>query len=33
LDTNPTLEVFFMAKYDEKFKLAVVQDYETGNES
>lgn len=22
-----------MAKYDEKFKLAVVQDYETGNES
>lgn len=27
------LGVFFMAKYDEKFKLAVVQDYEAGKES
>jgi transposase len=30
LDTNPTLGVFFMAKYDEKFKIAVVQEYLAG---
>jgi transposase len=27
LDTNPTFGVFFMAKYDEKFKSALVQEY------
>jgi transposase len=27
LDTNPTLGVFFMTKYDENFKRSVVQDY------
>jgi transposase len=30
LDTNPTFGVFFMAKYDEKFKRSVVQDYLAG---
>jgi transposase len=30
LDTNPTFGVFFMAKYDEKFKKSVVQDYLAG---
>ena len=27
MDTNPTLGVFFMTKYDEDFKRSVVQDY------
>jgi transposase len=31
LDTNPTFGVFFMAKYDEKFKRSVVQDYLAGS--
>jgi transposase len=30
LDTDPTFGVFFMAKYDEKFKLSVVREYESG---
>jgi transposase len=30
LDTNPTFGVFFMAKYDEKFKKSVVQDLLAG---
>jgi transposase len=30
LDINPTLGVFFMAKYDEKFKRSVVQEYLAG---
>ncbi|MDO4709187.1 MAG: hypothetical protein Q4B94_05105 [Pseudomonadota bacterium] len=30
LDTHPTFEVFFMAKYSEVFKLRVVQSYEAG---
>jgi len=32
LDTNPTFGVFFMAKYDEQFKLSVVQSYEAGKD-
>jgi transposase len=30
LDINPTFGVFFMARYDEKFKQAVVQEYLSG---
>jgi transposase len=30
LDTNPTFGVFFMAKYEEKFKRTIVQKYLTG---
>ena len=30
LDTNPTLGVFFMAKYDAEFKKLVVQEYLAG---
>jgi transposase len=30
LDTHPTFGVFFMAKYDEKFKKTVVRDYLAG---
>jgi transposase len=32
LDTDPTFGVFFMAKYDEKFKLQVVQSYAEGRQ-
>jgi transposase len=31
LDTNPTFGVFFMAKYDEEFKRAVVEEYLSGS--
>jgi transposase len=30
LDTNPTFGVFFMAKYDEQFKLKAVRQYVSG---
>ncbi len=30
LDTDPTFGVFFMTKYDEQFKLSVVQSYAQG---
>ncbi|GEM_PF-5438525 len=30
LDIHPTFGVFFMAKYDESYKLEVVQGYEQG---
>ncbi len=32
LDTHPTFGVFFMAKYNERFKLQVVQEYLAGPE-
>ncbi|CAM2170001.1 hypothetical protein PSAC2689_10177 [Paraburkholderia sacchari] len=33
MDTDPTFGVFFMAKYDEQFRLRIVQEYLKGSVS